>query len=175
MIRRASHGELGAAARRTLLLTLILLLAGCDGRELKALPGEMVGEWKTDESRYHGRLMRLETDRITFGLGGIGPDKTELIEKISIANPDNPTDYAIRLKSEDGTPDAIVLQFTADNGGELRLKNQPKVVWKRKNEPSRTPPSEALKPEALPRESTQTDHKTIYKIDCLRTKLCRSY
>jgi len=168
-----------------LLLPLLLLLSGCGRLGPQTLPVQMVGEWKTDEPRYHGRFLRLETDRITFGLAGLAPDNTEHIERISMAPSDNPTDYTIRLKAGDGTADSIVLQFTPQNGGELRLKNQPTVVWKRKREPAGTKPKGAPQRETSQHETPQREapppdhiygeHTTIYKIDCIRPKVCRSY
>ena len=186
MIGFPSQNEPVWALRPTLLLLpLLLLLTGCDWRGPQTLPGQMVGEWRTDEPRYHGRFIRLETDRITFGLGGVAPDTAEHIEKVKMAPSDNPTDYTIRLKAGDGTPDSIVLQFTRQNGGELRLKSQPMVVWKRKNEPDRTLPKETPQPETSQRKTPRREtpptgriygeHMTVYKIDCLRPKICRSY
>src|ERR1017187_5131159 len=149
MIGFPSQNEPVWALRPTLLLfPLLLLLTGCDWRGPQTLPGQMVGEWRTDEPRYHGRFIKLETDRITFGLGGGAPDKTEHVERVRMAPSDNPRDYTIRLKEGDGTPDSIVLQFTAQNGGELRLKSQPKIIWKRKREPARSQPKGA--PQAEP-------------------------
>ncbi len=186
MIGFPSQNERTWLSRPTLLLlSLLLLLAGCDWRGPQTLPGQMVGEWRTDEPRYHGRFLRLETDRITFGLGGVAPDKVEPIERVSMAPRDNPTDYTIRLKAGDGTDDSIVLQFTPQNGGELRLKSQPKVVWKRKSGPAKTLPRETPQRETSQHETPQRDtpppdgiygeHMTVYKIDCLRPEVCRSY
>jgi hypothetical protein len=186
MIGFPSHTEPTWLVRPTLLLLpLLLLLSGCDRRGPQTLPVQMVGEWRTDEPRYHGRFLRLETDRITFGLGGVAPDKAEHVERVSMAPSDNPTDYTIRLKAGDGTADSIVLLFTPQNGGELRLKSQPKIVWKRKTEPAKklpeeTPQHETSQPEAPQRETRPADriygeHVIIYKIDCLRPNVCRSY
>jgi hypothetical protein len=110
--------------------------------------------------------MRLETERITFGLGGAAPNKTEHIERVRMAPRDNPTDYTIRLTERDGTADLIVLQFTPQNGGELRLKTQPKIIWKRKSEPARGA-KEAPKVETSPpaQDGVYREHVTIYLIE----------
>jgi hypothetical protein len=158
-----------------LLMPLLLLLAGCAWRDPKTLPGQMVGEWRTDEPRYNGRFLRLEADRITFGLGGVAPDKAEHVERVRMVPRDNPTEYTVHLTSTEGTTDSIALQFTAERGGELRIKSQPKVVWRRKSEPARTLPSVAPQRETQVMEGWHGEHKTIYTIDCLRPKVCRSY
>ena len=169
-----------------LIFPLLLLLASCNWqRGAETLPGQMVGEWRTDEPRYHERFMKLQTDRITFGLGGAAPDVTEHIENVRMAPSDNVADYTIRLRALDGTPDSIALLFTPQSGGELRLKSQPRVVWKRKADPAGTQPSAIPPPETPPREIPKSEtsppdgrsreHKTVYKIDCVHPEACHSY
>src|SRR5437016_7882758 len=118
MIGFSSQNEPAWNSRQALLLMpLLLLLVGCAWRDPKTLPGQMVGEWRTDEPRYNGRFLRLEADRITFGLGGVAPDKAEHVERVRMTPRDNPTEYTVHLTSTDGTTDSIALQFTTQNGG----------------------------------------------------------
>lgn len=188
MIRLAAHNERRRAWRSTLLLLLPLLLwlAGCDQGTL-TLPRQMAGTWRTNEAKYQGRFMKLDGDRITFGMGGTAPDKTELVERVSMTPRDHPTDYTVKLKMADGTPDAIVLQFSEQSGGELRLKSQPKIVWSRTIQPVKKQVAEAPAPapesaplpmpkvETITRERIYGEHMTIYKIDCLKPNVCKSY
>lgn len=175
MIRFQSHNGFGAASLPTLFVSLLLLmLAGCDWRVPKTLPGQIVGEWKTDDSRYQGRFLRLETDQITFGLGGAAPDELERIESVRMMPSDQPTAYVIQLRKVSGTTDSIALRFTPENGGELRIKSQPKVVWTRKADAGRALPVKSP-PATLPLDVLLGQHRTIYKIDCIRPKVCRSY
>src|SRR5579863_8795319 len=130
MNRFPSHHGFGRPSPRMLLVSLLLLLlAGCDWRDPRTLPGQVLGEWKTDDARYQGRFLKVETDQITFGLGGAAPNELEHIESVHMEPANNPTDYLIRLKRLSGASDSVVLRFTPENGGEIRLKNQPKVVW----------------------------------------------
>jgi hypothetical protein len=98
-----------------------------------------------------------------------------LTERVRMAPRENPTEYTIQLKAGDGRSDSIVLQFALENGGELRIKSQPKVVWRRKNGPSRTLPSAVPQRETPLPDPPHAEHKIIYTIDCLRPKVCRSY
>jgi hypothetical protein len=188
MIRLGAHNERRRAWQSALLLLLplSLWLTGCD-TEPQALPRQMAGTWRTAEPKYEGRFMKLDGDRITFGLGGTAPDKTELVERITMTPRDNPTDFTVKLKAPDGTPDSIVLQFSEQYGGELRLKSQPKIVWSRKIQPvkkqvaeapapaSSTAPLELPKHEAITKERIYGEHMTIYKIDCLKPNNCKSF
>ena len=187
MIRLAAHNERRRAWRSTLLLSLPLLLwlTGCD-QGSETLPQQTAGVWRTNEPKYEGRFMKLDGDRITFGMGGTAPDKTEMVERVNMTPRDNPTDLTVKLKAPDGTPDSIVLQYSENYGGELRLKSQPKIVWSRKIQPVKKEVAESTAPEPaaplpLPKHETITreriygEHMTIYKIDCLKPNVCKSY
>jgi len=156
--------------RKKLLLFLPLALAaGCNGGGPQTLPAQIVGVWKTDDARYHGRFLKLESDQITFGLGGIAPNQLEQIETVKMVPSDKATDYVIGLRAQDGTSDSVTLRFVPENGGELGIRNQAKVVWRRRSFPGATPPETPL------RDGWPNEHKTVYKIDCLWPSLCRSY
>lgn len=176
MIGPPLHGEGIRLSRKAgPCLLLILLLGGCSWRQPPSLPAQIIGEWKTQEPRYQGRFIRLENSQVTFGLGGLAPDNSERIEKLSMAPPQNPTDYVLGLRAADGTRDSITLHFSPENGGELRLKNQPTLVWRHqlKGGPNKMFPSRVR--EAAPVDEPRAEHKTIYKIDCLLPERCHSY
>jgi hypothetical protein len=193
MIRLAAHNEWRKAWQSTLLLLLPLLLclAGCSesAQTTTTLPRQMAGTWRTDEPRYDGRYMKLDGDRITFGMGGTASDRVEMVEQVTMTPLDNPTDYTVKLKMQDGASDTIKLQYVDKFGGELHLKSQPKIVWSRKTLPKKlqvagTPapaPTPEQAPLGLPKHETITrdriygEHMTIYKIDCLKPNTCKSY
>lgn len=175
-VRALSRGKMRRVSWRKLLLLIpLLFFMGCDWGQPQILPTEITGVWKTDEPRYRGRFIKLEPDQVTFGLGGIAPDKSEHIEKLKIASIDNAIDYSIRLRAADGTPDSIFLRFTPRDGGELGMKNQPQVIWRRKATVAATSPAQITRGETLSHSGLPREHKTIYKIDCIRPQTCRSY
>jgi len=96
------HSVLGVAPRQMLFLSLLLILAGCDGRGPQTLPQQILGEWRTEDARYQGRFLKVEADQITFGLGGAAPDELEHIERVQMAPANNPIDYVIKLKKKRG-------------------------------------------------------------------------
>lgn len=159
---------------------LLLCLTGCAGERLTALPPQLVGEWRTTEGRYQGRFMRLEADRITFGMGGAGPDKLERIQNVRFCNVDAEQEYRINLLTADGSTDTLTLDFTQGNGGELHLKNQPKIVWRIGKASPHAAPATPAHASELPQTPvlpavTGNRHNTIYRIDCLRPNVCKSY
>ena len=132
--------------------------------------------------------MKLDGDRITFGLGGSAADRVELVEQVTMTPQDNPTDFTVKLKMQDGAPDTIKLQYVDKFGGELHLKSQPKIVWTRKNLPVKKQqqqvaenpapqpaPLEQPKHGTITREQIYGEHMTIYKIDCLKPNTCKSF
>ncbi len=196
MIRLAAKNHRRKVWRSSFLLSLPLLLslAGCD-QSVPTLPRQVTGTWRTNEPKYDGRFMKLDGDKITFGMGGTGPDRTELVERVKMTPPDHPTDYEVKLKMADGSPDLITLQYVDQFGGELRLKSQPKILWSRTIMPGKKQvadtPAPAAAPKSAPapgsaplpmpkvqtitREQIYGEHMTIYRIDCIKPNVCKSY
>jgi hypothetical protein len=170
----SSRRAAGTKALAVVALTLALL-TGCtrQATEPQMLPAQVLGEWRTNEPRYEGRFLKLDSDQVTIGLGGEAPDQREHIQTVSLTPPDSPTDYVIGLRTSDGAEDSIALQFSPRNGGELRLKSQPKILWRRQ--------WTSENPDEMPRQSTRPSgryigHQTIYKIDCIQPPtVCHSY
>lgn len=175
MSQRTPHNDGRSVRQKAFFLApLVVILSGCAAPPLKTLPADIVGHWTTSEPRYRTRSMALEPEQITFGLGGLEPDKVEQVEAVSMAQRQNETEYVIKLKAADQTPDSVVVQFRPENGGELRLKNQSKVVWTRNRKPIGPVQSMEPPPSMLP-QSRYLEHRTLYKIDCLHVDVCHSY
>ncbi|SRR5258708_1434741 len=158
-----------------LFLGLLLLLPSACDRGPQTLPGQVLGDWKTDNPRYRDRFLKLEPEQVTFGVGGVATDQSEHVERVRMTPIDKPTNFVIGLRGQDGGSDSIILLFSSDNGGELRLKNQPTIVWRRKSTPTRIVPSATSRRATTVIDRKDRQHRTIYRIDCIREDLCRSY
>ena len=53
-----------------LLLVALTALAGCNAPDLTDLSDDVIGTWRTSESRYADRFITLQKTRISFGTGG---------------------------------------------------------------------------------------------------------
>ena len=162
-----------------LLAWLLFGLTACTGQRLTALPPELLGTWKTSDTRYQGRFMNMAADQITFGMDTAGPDKLERVDSLRVLEAEGGQEYRIALRTTDGSPDLLTVEFNSDNGGELHLKSQPRIIWRTAKLPSARPLPDLHSHDVLQDPMVPTlifkDHKIIYKIDCVRPGICKSY
>jgi hypothetical protein len=146
-----------------LIPVLVLLTGACNWGQLHSLPSELVGTWRTDDPRYHSRILNLDSSFVV--IGGIDPVRAQHIERVKVSPGTDQTVYTLSLRNEDKTGDELVLEFNPNNGGELHIRNQQKVLWRRSQPAVAHPP---------PREpSVKIEHRVVYKIDCLYST-CKS-
>ncbi len=178
--------------RATLFLLLpLVLLAACDTRKASQLPPQVLGFYTTDEARFQGHYLQIEAGQLTFGSGTVALDKPERVREVRFSPRNNPTDFRINLFASDGSDDFIALQFSPGNG-ELRIKSQPKTIWRRRpintgdapikqstknttNTPIAVPPELFPLPESLHPNCPAGRKPEIYKIDCVHPEICCSY
>lgn len=91
-------------------------------------------------------------------IGGIEPVRPQRVEKVEMDSESGQTLYTVHLRNEDNTTDSLVFQFNPEGGGELRIRNQQSVVWRRQKTNQVSAP---------PRQKIDLG-RIIYKIDCLR-------
>lgn len=142
-----------------LLPLLLALCLGCDETSQSFLPAEILGVWRTDDTRYRTRTLQLESSSVV--IGGIEPVSPQRVEKVEMSSESGQTLYTVHLKNEDNTTDSLVFQFNPEGSGELRIRNQQSVVWRRQQTSNVSAPlreREEIEPGVI-----------IYKIDCLRS------
>jgi hypothetical protein len=112
-----------------LLLAAVVLAPGC-GEDSIELPAEFSGYYDTSDPRYIDRYFELSPDEVRLGLGD-GETMTHTIRSIQRQEQDGKTFYTVAYSTGEG-PDQLT--FTQRDGGALVMKNQPTVVWERREE-----------------------------------------
>ena len=120
---------------RTFLLLFVTfaLLSGVQCHNLSEVPEELIGVWVTKNPDYSDRPFEIKKNTVIFeqGLGYLdfdvfpiaGVKKTEL---------EGRTLYIIYYTIATGKEFEFSFFYSAANGGEIRFKNQPGMVWTKK-------------------------------------------
>jgi hypothetical protein len=112
-------------------------LWGCTKSPSNALPTEIQGHWVTQSPGYQERYLQLEKD---FVLIGVAQDETPSIQRVyRVETEGNGRQMTYKIYSTGAESDfTLTIYFDPANGGEIKVKNQPGIVWKRAD-PSQIP------------------------------------
>ena len=108
--------------------------AGCDRSRHPMLPGELTGEWTTDDPRYQDRFLELSPTFVITGTGRGEAPRVEWIDKVEAVPVGNDTEF--KVYSTDlslGSHGEMSFVFSSANGGEIRFRNQSRV-WRTKHQ-----------------------------------------
>ena len=120
---------------RTFLVLLVTfaLMFGVQCQKQFAVPEELIGVWVTKDPRYSNYPFEIKKNTVIFeqGLGYLdfdvypiaGVQKTEL---------EGQTLYIIYYTLTSGKEFEFSFYYSAANGGEIRFKNQPEMLWTKK-------------------------------------------
>jgi hypothetical protein len=122
--------------RSGLVLVLMILTIFCGwhcGYE-KFAPNELVGLWETSAPKYADRFLKIDTDTITFGIGG-GNIEIYTIKKLKMkeALDERSVLYTIYYDNEEGDEYTFTFYYSPERGGTIRLKHQSQIVWKKQS------------------------------------------
>ncbi|MBN2332286.1 MAG: hypothetical protein JXO49_01175 [Deltaproteobacteria bacterium] len=111
-------------------LLMILCFCGCQFGGSVDLPPDLLGTWGTESPKYADRFLTLETDVISFGIGGGEVNRYAITQVKAKEQGNHVTDYIIHYKNEDN--DGFIFAFTYDTAhhGNLIIRNQP-GIWTR--------------------------------------------
>ncbi len=112
------------------LVIAVLGLSACRTRDGKVVPDQIQGHWVTETPGYEGRYLQLERD---FVLIGVGRDETPSIQRVyRVEESGNGRQMTYQIYSTGAETDyTLTVYFDPANGGEIRLKNQGGIVWRR--------------------------------------------
>jgi hypothetical protein len=120
--------------KRACLVLMLLACIGCSKQNPRVLPAQLRGVWTTDAERYKDRFLELSPAFIIIGARGQAAPTVQLIKNVASQPSERGTVFTIDSSDLEGNQYQMTLEFTPARGGELRVKNQQKVVWKRRRE-----------------------------------------
>jgi len=120
--------------RKTVILVLLLLCttAACTAgaREEVPLPAGLIGRWATDAPQYADRYFDLSADTLVIGTGPATSETYDVTRVWREVNDDGVL-YTVEYSDDAGEEYDIGFYFDTAAGSELRMRNQPNVVWRK--------------------------------------------
>ncbi len=122
---------------RTAVLAICLVATGAcrmDGVEVIPMPDGLIGTWETDNLEYADRFFTLSTDEFELLLIGTGtsiPARYQ-IDAVTRIRDDIGLLHTIEYSDTDGTDYHMAFYYDPAGDGNLRLKNQLNMTWRKK-------------------------------------------
>ncbi len=110
---------------------IILLIVFAHGCGTKAtISDEMIGTWKTTDSKYKETYFELTPDKIIFRTIG-GEVNANTIKKIKKKKAPDTEDtlFTLTYVSLEGQEAIFSFFFSQKNSGMIRFQNQPEIIW----------------------------------------------
>ena len=114
--------------RLSILVTVLMLLLGCQSRKPSAVPDELVGVWKTLSPQYSDRSFEITKTSITFGTGDGQIDSYSIVA-VEQAREDDAMLHAILYRDEAGKVYRFIVYVEPGNAGVIRWKNKRDIAW----------------------------------------------
>ena len=116
-----------------LAIALLATVIGCQPQSQSqaansTVPEKLLGVWKTSHSKYADRFIEIKKDVIIFGQGG------EKIELHALADIHETWEgksilYTISHLNHEGQRYTFAFYYDPTDGGTIRFKNQPDIIW----------------------------------------------
>jgi hypothetical protein len=115
------------------LLVIFALMFGVQCQKRSSVPEELIGVWVTKDSNYRDRPFEIKKDTVIFeqGLGYLDFDVYP-IAGVKETESGGQVLYIIYYTIPSGKRFEFSFYFSAANGGEIRFKNQPEMLWTKK-------------------------------------------
>lgn len=114
--------------RLSVLVTILMLLLGCQSRKATAVPDELVGVWKTLNEQYADRSFEITKTSIIFSTGD-GQIDFHSIAATEQAREGEALLYTIVYLDEARQEYRFIFYFEPSNGGVIRWKNKRDIEW----------------------------------------------
>jgi len=116
-------------SRRLVVALLIVAgLFGCRSKKAETLPDELIGSWETSAPQYPNSFIEITDDSVIFGTEE-GTGNAYTIDEVEVVRDTKHIVYTITYSSAEEERFVWAFYYDPSNGGEIRFKNQPQVVW----------------------------------------------
>ena len=107
---------------------------GCEQGQTTIISDDMVGIWKTSDTKYEDRFIEFKKDAVILGQGD-GNETSLPIQKVTLIRQNGKELYTVHYLDTDGDKDSISFYYDSV-GGILRLKNQERIEWTKATTPA---------------------------------------
>ena len=114
--------------RLSVLVTVLMLLLGCQSRKATIVPDELVGVWKTLNAQYADRSFEITNTSIIFSTGAGQIDFYPIAAAEQVREGEALL-YTILYLNEARQEYRFTFYFEPSNGGVIRWKNKPDIEW----------------------------------------------
>ncbi|MBW2266666.1 MAG: hypothetical protein JRF28_11010 [Deltaproteobacteria bacterium] len=109
---------------------ITVILYNVDPSENLFVPDEMAGRWASDSPKYKDRYLELSPVSVVYGTG-VDTIDVNFVQSIEKQFEGGKTVYTIHYKSSTGEEGKISFFCNLSNNGEIRLKGQKEMTWKK--------------------------------------------
>ena len=111
-----------------LTLVILILFFGCQAKENRTVPDELVGVWRTSAPKYEDCYLELTKDLIIF----VNENFLQNMDANSIykvKKDDKDLLYTIYYKNDEGLKYQFSFYYDPSEGGVIRFKHQTQIEW----------------------------------------------
>jgi len=114
-------------------LVIFAVVFGVQCQERFTVPEELIGVWVTEDPKYADYPFEIKKNTVIFeqGLGYLDFDVYP-IAGVKMTESEGQTLYIIYYTLPSGKEFEFSFYYSAANGGEIRFKNQPEMLWTKK-------------------------------------------
>jgi len=122
-----------ARTNLALLFAMLALIFGVHCGQTFTVPEELIGVWVTKDPNYSDRPFEIKENTVIFeqGLGYLDFDVYPIVG-VKKTESEGQTLYIIYYTIPSGKKFEFSFYYSAANGGEIRFKNQPEILWTKK-------------------------------------------
>jgi len=117
----------------SLILVILVALAGCNPKKEASMPTDLIGTWRTNHPKYAGLYFKIEKGGFAFSTaeGTVKSYALAKYERSEAVEKKRKTIFHVLYGNRDGQELKVTLKYDAAGGGAISFKNQANIIWLR--------------------------------------------